>query len=109
MNDSTELLRQEVTELTDMLRSGDGFNALRNALIARKIPVDKTIFAGFMENEDEDEYGVIITHELKCIAWEADRHESITRWETISDPDSLAGEFEALPVGISMVRSGEIS
>lgn len=108
MSEKTELLRQEVRELTDMLRSSDDFNELKDALTARNISVQETTLAGFIESEDEEGYGAIITRDLRCIAWETDEDGSITRWETIDNPESLLSSFAAISVGISMVRDHEI-
>jgi hypothetical protein len=109
MPPAEHLLRQEITELTDLLRHADAFADLRVALAAKGSPAAKTILAGLIEGEDGSRYGVVITPSQECLRFETTPNGSITRWELISKPDALAPDFQAVSIGISMVRSGEIS
>lgn len=104
-----ELLRQEVRELTDLLRHADSFADLRAALAARGSPASGTILAGLIEGEDESRYGVMLTASQECVQFETAPNSSITRWEIIDKPDALSSDFQAVSVAISMMRSGEIS
>jgi hypothetical protein len=107
-----ELLQQEVRELTDLLRYADSFADLRDALAARGAPASETILAGLIEGEDDTRYGVILTGSqecVQCVRFETAPNGSITRWEIIDRPDALTSDFQAVSVGISMMRSGEIS
>ncbi len=104
-----ELLQQEVRELTDLLRHADSFADLRDALAARGSSASETILAGLIEGEDESRYGVILTANQECVRFETAPNGSITGWEIIDKPDALTSDFQAVSVGISMMRSGEIS
>jgi len=104
-----ELLKQEVRELTDLLRHADSFADLRDALAARGSSASETILAGLIEGEDEGRYGVILTASQECVLFETAPDGSITRWEIIDKPNALTSDFQAVSVGISMMRSGEIS
>ena len=103
------LLQQEVRELTDLLRHAGSFAELRDALAARGSPASETILAGLIEGEDGSRYGVILTASQECVRFETASNGSITRWELIDKPDALTSDFQAVSVGISMMRSGEIS
>lgn len=104
-----ELLQQEVRELTSLLRHADSFADLRDALAARGLAASQIILAGLIEGEDESRYGVILTANQECIRFEADPGGSLTRWENIDNPDVLTSGFQAVSVGISMMRRGQIS
>jgi hypothetical protein len=104
-----ELLQQEVRELTDLLRHADSFADLRDTLAAKGLPASKCILGGLIEGEDESRYGVILTASQDCIRFETAPNGSITRWELVDKPDALTSDFQAVSVGISMMRSGEIS
>jgi hypothetical protein len=104
-----ELLQQEVRELTDLLRHADSFADLRAALDARGSPASETILAGLIEGEDESRYSVILTASQECVRFEATPNGSLTTWEIIDEPDALTSDFQAVSVGISMMRRGQIS
>ena len=104
-----ELLQQEVRELTELLRNADSFADLREALATRGLPASETVLAGLIESEDESRYGVILTVSQECVRFEIAPNGSITRWEIIDKPDALMPDFQAVSVGMYMMRSGEIS
>lgn len=103
---SEEMLQQEVRELTDLLRHAGSFADLRNALAARGSPASETILAGLIEGEDESRYGVILTASQECVRFETAPNGSLTTWEIIDEPNALTSDFQAVSVGISMVRRG---
>ena len=104
-----ELLQQEVQELTDLLRHANSSADLREVLAARGSPASETILAGLIEGEDESRYGVILTANQKCVRFETASNGSLKKWEIINEPDTLTSAFKAVSVGISMVKSGQIS
>lgn len=109
MTPPADLLQQEVAELTDLLRSDDSFEDIREALGAHGLPVSSTVLAGLIEGEDESQYGVLLTPGQECIRFEIDPEGSTTTWERVDDPDSLAGDFQAVSAGLDMIRNGQIS
>jgi hypothetical protein len=104
-----ELLQQEVRELTNLLRHADSFADLREVLAAKGLLAPEVILVGLIESEDESQYGVILTASQECVRFETASDGSLTRWETIDEPDILTADFEAVSVGISMVKCGQIS
>jgi hypothetical protein len=104
-----EQLRQEVRELTDLLRNDDSFADLRDALAGRGLLVSETLLAGLIESEDESRYGVIIAVDLECVRFESGSDGRLIRWEIIDDPCELAEDFSAVAAGIVMKRAGQIS
>jgi hypothetical protein len=100
-----EPLQQEVKKLTHLLRHADSFADLREALAAKGLLTSEVILAGLIEGEDESRYGVILTANQKCIRFETASNGSLARWETIDEPDTLTSEFQAVSVGISMMKN----
>jgi len=107
---SEELLQLEVRELTDLLRHHDSFAGFRDTLAAKGIPASVSILAGLIEGEDERRFGVILTAAgRECALFETARDDLLIRWEIIDDPRTLGYAFQAVLVGIAMVRAGQIS
>ncbi len=103
-----EQLRQEVEELTDMLRNDAAFADLRELLTDHGLVPSETVLAGLIEGEDESTYGVLLTVDLQCIRFEARGDGELTEWRNIDDLSILANAFEAVGVGVAMLRAGEI-
>lgn len=106
---SEKLLRQEVEELTSLLRSSPSFAHLRRMLSSQGTDPFRIVLAGLIEGEDESSYGVIISRAAECIVFELSGDEVLQRWEAVDDPDQLSSDFEAVVVGVRMVRAGEIA
>jgi hypothetical protein len=104
-----ELLEQEVRELTDLLRHDDDFADIRDVLAVKGVAASTAILAGLIESIDESQYGVILTASQECVRFEIAPDGSLARWEIIDEPDALTSAFQAVSVGISMLRSGQIS
>jgi hypothetical protein len=106
-----ELLQLEVRELTDLLRHDGGFAGLRDMLAAKGVPASAAILAGLIEGEDLSSYGVVLTPGRECVVFETapGPGDSLVRWEVIDQPETLSDAFEAVLVGIAMVRDGRIS
>ena len=55
------LLRQDVEELTEMLRTAPVLESLRQALRSYSFDPGNLLLAGFLEDEEENEYGAFVT------------------------------------------------
>ena len=104
-----ELLEQEVRELTDLLRHEDSSANIRGVLAAKGVDAARTILAGLIDGLDGSRYGVVLTPSQECVVFEMAPNDSLVRWEIINEPDSLTAAFQAVSIGISMLRSGQIS
>jgi hypothetical protein len=104
-----ELLEQEVTELTDLLRHEDSFASIREMLAAKGLSASELVLAGLIDGIDGSRYGVILTHGYECIRFEIAPNGSLAMWDKIDELDDLKSGFQAVPTGISMMRRGQIS
>ncbi len=60
-----EVLLEEVSELTELLRCDPGFANIREALRKMGLDPHQCILGGFMESEDCEEWGLIVTPDEK--------------------------------------------
>jgi hypothetical protein len=104
-----EELRQEVTELTDLMREDSDFADIREILAAQGLPPDDTLLAGLITSGDNRQYGVLITDAGQCVLFETDARGTLILWETVDDIARLENDFDAVAVGVEMKRNGEIS
>jgi hypothetical protein len=51
---------------------------------------------------------VVLTPGRECVLFETAPDRSLIRWEIIDDPQTLTNAFQALLVGIAMVRAGQV-
>ena len=109
MNYRSRLLRQEVNELTDLLRHDKSWADLRQALEKKGLRVDKLLLVGFMENETGGEWGAVITDALQIFEYRRNTSSKasnrFTRWREVTNVDELAEIFAAAKTGLKMARS----
>jgi hypothetical protein len=63
-------LRLEVEELTAILRSAETLRGLREALLAEGLSPEAVLLAGFVEDEEENECGAIVTPDGRVYTYE---------------------------------------
>jgi hypothetical protein len=102
-------LRQEVRELTELLRTDVSFADLRGVLATRGLDPSHVLLAGLIEGEEEHQYGVLIAVGFELIRFEIGRKADPILWEIVDDPDVLVRSFSAVVIGIKMKRAGQIS
>lgn len=97
------LLRQEVGELTALLRNDEDWADVRIALESKGLPANKVVLAGFMEDARENEFGVVITGELKVFEYQRDTSGDPRRfvgWHAVDNPRDLLDTFPAVEFGM---------
>lgn len=102
------VLEQEVIELTQLMRGDPVWEDLRAILRRRKIDPGTCLLGGFMETEDGQEYGVLVTREMKAIEYQrrvriGKQRPQVLLWREVKDVDALArSDFPALPVALKL-------
>jgi hypothetical protein len=102
------LYRQEIEELTDFVRHDEGWLDLRNILTDNGFFVDDTLLVSFLEDEEEMEYGVIVTKDKKIFEYsrsteeDNDTLESFKLLEITHDNDKI-DKYPQIPIALKMI------
>lgn len=106
-----ELYKQEIFELTELLN--EEWDDLKSIIIQAGIDLRRTALASFMEDEDENEYGVLVNKDLKILQYERKTQEAKNNIENFKMFDITENEEELIKypqitVAIDMIKNGEI-
>ena len=106
-----ELYKQEIFELTELLN--EEWDDLKSILIQAGIDLRRTALASFMEDEDENEYGVLVNKDLKILQYERKTQEAKNNIENFKMFDITENEEELIKypqiaVAIDMIKNREI-
>jgi hypothetical protein len=106
---SYELLKLEVEELTELLRTDDAFADLRAVLSAHHMPLEDYLLGGLIGGEDNSSYGVFVGRDGVCTVFDISGNDEVIRWECVADPESLESlrrdGFEAINVAIALATA----
>ncbi len=98
-----DLLKQEVLELTALLRNEAILEDLRALLQKSGIDPQKVLLAGFLEGEDGIESGVLITSGGEVYQFERMlSHSEFKVFNRVDDTSTLAETYPALAVALEM-------
>lgn len=78
------LYRQEIEELTDFVRNDNSWSYLRSILIEKDFNLSDTFLVSFYEDEEEMEYGVIVTRDKKVFKYSRSTAEGENNIENFS-------------------------
>lgn len=103
MKSDESLLRQEVLELTSMLKDEEGFADVRCLLAENGLDPAAVRLAGFLEDEEGWEGGVIVTAQRYVYVYERNSDSNdVERWERVADPSSLLDTYPAVLIALEM-------
>jgi hypothetical protein len=102
-------LRQEVSELTELMRDDESYRDIRDVLAAKGLSPADAVLAGLISGEDNSQYGVLVLDDESCVLFATNPRGSLLRWETVRDIATLETDFRTIAVGLEMKRNGEIS
>jgi hypothetical protein len=97
-----ELLRQEVIELTDLMRTDSDFSDIRKVVIAKGLSLTDTFLVGLIGGEDGHHYGALVTDSGQCITFLIDSAGRLAEWNLIDDISALSDDFDAVAIGVQM-------
>jgi len=64
-----ELYKQEILELTELLKNNPEWEDLRNVLSKKGINIKCVALVSFIEDEEENEYGILVSKDIKVIQY----------------------------------------
>lgn len=108
-----ELLKEEVLELTQLLRNEDDWSDLRDILLKKEFKLEEIALVSFMEDEEENEYGVIVTKNKNVMEYERSTEEGKNNISSFKSHDitHLKEEMDKYPqiqIAFEMIDKGEI-
>ncbi|WPC43873.1 hypothetical protein [Clostridium sp. JS66] len=108
-----ELLKEEVLELTRLLKDEENWSDLRDILIKKEFKLEEIALVSFMEDEEENEYGVIVTKGKDVIEYTRSTEDGKNNINSFKSHDSthLKEEMYKYPqieVAFEMIDKGEI-
>ena len=108
-----ELYRQEVLELTELLRHDEDWEDLRDVLAENGFNLAEILLVSFMEDDYENEYGVIVTKDIKISEYSRftgnlDNNAQDFKVKDITNQVDEIANYPQVPIAIDMIRSGEI-
>lgn len=108
-----ELYKQEVLELTELLRGDEEWEDLREILTEKGFNLSQIALVSFMEDEEENEYGVIVTKDIRISKYSRSTENgkndiSSFRLEDISNEKDEMDKYPQISVAIDMIKNKEI-
>ena len=100
-----KLYLQEIEELTELLRSDEGWSDLKAVLEQEGFDLAKTFLVSFMEDEEEVEYGVLVTSERKVYeyTWNED---DFTLLEITKDQEKIL-DYPQIAIALTQLEFNE--
>lgn len=108
-----ELYKQEIIELTELLNEDEEWDDLRGILVQAGIDLSKIVLVSFMEDDEENEYGVIVNKELKVSKYVRKTQKEKNNIENfemadITDEEEEFNKYPQISVAIDMIKREEI-
>lgn len=108
-----ELYKQEIMELTELLNEDEQWEDLKSILIEAKFDISTIALVSFMEDDDENEYGVIVSKELKIHKYERKTQEGKNNIDNfnmvnITECKDELDKYPQIAIAIDMIKNGEI-
>ncbi len=108
-----ELYKQEIIELTELLNKDEDWEDLKNILIQAKIDLNMIVLVSFMEDDEENEYGVIVSKDLKISEYVRKTQEGKNNIENfkmvdITENEEELNKYPQIAIAIDMIKNGEI-
>lgn len=103
-----ELYRQEIIELTELLNTDENWADLKSILISAGIDLSKTVLASFMEDDEENEYGVIVSKHLTIHSYSRNINIGNLELTDITQNKDELSKYPQVAIAVKMIKNGEI-
>jgi hypothetical protein len=102
--EDADLSRQQIEELTDMLRNDETWENLRVILREKGFDPETTLLVSFMEDEEDHEFGVLVTSDRRVIEYKRNTDvndaASFEAVEITDRPDRLE-DYPEIPIALA--------
>ncbi len=108
-----ELYKQEIIELTELLNEDEEWEDLKEILLQVGIDLSKIVLVSFIEDDEDNEYGVIVNRELKISKYtrktekEKNNIENFEMIDITGDEEEL-NKYPQISIAIDMIKKEEI-
>jgi hypothetical protein len=101
---------QDIKELTDYVRHDEDWQELRDILIKKELILDELLLVSFMEDEEMNEYGVVVTIHKKVYEYERQVGKGINHCtiNEITDDKTRQSDFPQVAVALKLLDEGII-
>lgn len=108
-----ELYKQEIIELTELLNEDEEWEDLKGILVQAGIDLSRIVLVSFMEDNEENEYGVIVSKELKISKYARKTQKGKNNIENfemvdITDDEKELNRYPQISIAIDMIKREEI-
>lgn len=108
-----ELYKQEVLELTELLRNNEEWGDLREILIEKGFNLSQIALVSFIEDDEENEYGVIVTKDIKTIEYSRSTQNGKNNADNfkikdITNEKNEINKYPQIDAAIGMIKNKEI-
>jgi hypothetical protein len=112
--DAGFLLRQEIKELTNLLRTEPDWESLRATLRSRDLQPTDVLLISFYEDENDGEYGAIVTvRDRKIFEYQrstaGDAQCAFSLWRELAASGHTVVQYPQIPEALRMLDEGTIS
>ena len=112
--DAAPLLREEIKELTGLLRTEPDWESLRATLGSRDLKPADVLLVSFYEDETDGEYGVIVTVRGRKIfeyqrSTAAGAQPAFSLWRELAPSGQTVVDYPQVPEALRMLDEGAIS
>ncbi|MCT4509693.1 MAG: hypothetical protein N4A48_13225 [Tepidibacter sp.] len=107
------LFEQQIVELTSLLLNDEEYNDIKNILINSGFCINKIVLVSFIEDEEENEYGVLVTNDKRVIEYTRSTkvEQSNKKYFTsvdITDNDETIILYPQVQIAFHMIDNGDI-
>lgn len=99
------LLIEEVKELTSFIRSSGKWGDVRTLIRAGGFDPDAVLLASFLEGENAEEWGVLVTEQMQVFEWfrNTDNQSTPTHWKEITNEPQLTDRYPQVLVAFALL------
>jgi autonomous glycyl radical cofactor GrcA len=107
------LYEQEIIELTNLLLNDEENNDIKNILINSGFRINKIVLVSFIEDEEENEYGVIVTEDKRIIEYKrstivGQNNKKYFTSKDITDNEETITLYPQVQVALEMIDNRDI-
>lgn len=111
LNIDENLFVEEIVELTNRIKYDEKWTVLRNIILEKNFNLNDILLVSFFEDEEEMEYGVIITREKKVFQYSRSTEKDKNNIDNfnisdITNDSEAKGDYPQIEIAFKMIDDG---